>query len=73
MRARFDPRVYDGAMFLGLNGICVKSHGGTDAFGFCNAIRVAAEMIADGVNEGIKQDFACISAGPAPDPKLATG
>ena len=73
MRARFDPRVYDGAMFLGLNGICVKSHGGTDAFGFSNAIRVAADLITDGVNEGIKQDFACLSIGPAPDPKVATG
>ncbi|HYN38732.1 MAG TPA: phosphate acyltransferase PlsX, partial [Rhodospirillales bacterium] len=73
MRARFDPRLYDGAMFLGLNGICVKSHGGTDAFGFCNAIRVAAELVADGVNEGIKHDFASMSSGPAPDPKLATG
>jgi len=73
MRARFDPRIYDGAMFLGLNGICVKSHGGTDAFGFSNAIRVAAEMVTDGVNEGIKQDFATLSAGSGPDPKLAAG
>ncbi len=73
MRKRFDPRVYDGAMFLGLNGVCVKSHGGTDAVGFSNAIRVAADLIADGVNDGIKQDFACLSTGPAPDPKLATG
>ncbi|MBK8209604.1 MAG: phosphate acyltransferase PlsX [Rhodospirillales bacterium] len=73
MRARFDPRLYNGAMFLGLNGICVKSHGGTDAFGFCNAIRVAAELVSDGVNDGIKQDFAFLSAGPAADPKLAIG
>ena len=33
-----DPRKYNGAVFLGLNGIAVKSHGGTDSFGFANAI-----------------------------------
>ena len=65
MRARVDPRLYNGAMFLGLNGICVKSHGGTDAFGFANAIGVAVDLVADGVNEGIKQDFACLYADPA--------
>jgi glycerol-3-phosphate acyltransferase PlsX len=73
MRARVDPRVHDGAMFLGLNGVCVKSHGGTDALGFANAIRVAVKLIADGVNEGIKQDFAYLSSGSGPDPKLAAG
>jgi glycerol-3-phosphate acyltransferase PlsX len=73
MRARVDPRVHDGAMFLGLNGVCVKSHGGTDALGFANAIRVAVKLIADGVNEGIKQDFAYLSSGSGTDPKLAAG
>jgi len=56
-KQKVDPRRYNGAMFLGLNGICVKSHGGTDAVGFANAIKVAADMIAKGVNEGIKHDF----------------
>ena len=32
---------------MGLNGICVKSHGGTDAFGFANAIGVAVDMVAE--------------------------
>ena len=40
-----DPRKYNGAVFLGLNSIAVKSHGGTDAFGFANAISVAADMV----------------------------
>jgi len=40
-----DPRKYNGAVLLGLNGIVVKSHGGTDAFGFCNAIGVAVSLI----------------------------
>jgi glycerol-3-phosphate acyltransferase PlsX len=73
MQARVDPRHYDGAMFLGLNGVCVKSHGGTDALGFSNAVRVAVELIADGVNEGIKQDFVCLGSGSSNDPKMATG
>ena len=33
LRLRTDPRRYNGAMLLGLNGVCVKSHGGTDALG----------------------------------------
>ncbi|HEY8015745.1 MAG TPA: phosphate acyltransferase PlsX, partial [Dongiaceae bacterium] len=38
LRVRTDPRRYNGAIFLGLNGVAVKSHGGTDALGFANAI-----------------------------------
>jgi len=45
LRKRVDPRRYNGAVFLGLNGIAVKSHGGTDAFGFANAIGVAVDMV----------------------------
>ncbi len=56
-RMRMDPRRYNGAMFLGLNGVCVKSHGGTDAFGFANAINVAEEMITNKLNNGIKEDY----------------
>jgi glycerol-3-phosphate acyltransferase PlsX len=44
LRKRIDPRRYNGAMFLGLNGIAVKSHGGTDALGFANAIDVAVDL-----------------------------
>jgi phosphate acyltransferase len=53
MRARIDPRRYNGATFLGLNGIVVKSHGGTDGFGFANAIGVAVDMVANEINEFI--------------------
>ena len=35
-------------MFLGLNGIAVKSHGGTDRIGFANAINVALELVDHG-------------------------
>jgi glycerol-3-phosphate acyltransferase PlsX len=41
LRTRLDPRRYNGATMVGLNGIVVKSHGGADAFGFQRAIEVA--------------------------------
>ncbi len=53
MRARVDPRHYNGAVFLGLNGVAVKSHGGTDALGFSNAIGVAVDMAAQGFNDKV--------------------
>ncbi|MBI1341071.1 phosphate acyltransferase PlsX [bacterium] len=43
-RDRLDPRRVNGAVFLGLNGVVVKSHGGADAVGFRHAIEVAADM-----------------------------
>jgi glycerol-3-phosphate acyltransferase PlsX len=45
MRKRVDPRRYNGGVFLGLNGVCVKSHGGTDALGFAYAIGVAVDLV----------------------------
>jgi len=48
MRQHIDPRRYNGAVFLGLNSIAVKSHGGTDRIGFANAINVAAELVDHG-------------------------
>ena len=44
MRARIDPSAINGGPLLGLNGIVVKSHGGADARGFANAIRVTADL-----------------------------
>lgn len=61
LRKRVDPRVYNGAIFLGLNGVAVKSHGGTDALGFANAIGVAIDMANHGVIEKIQSDFATMT------------
>ncbi len=47
LKKRLDPRYYNGGVFLGLNGVVVKSHGGTDSFGFSSAINVAADMVAN--------------------------
>ena len=62
---RLDPRRYNGAMFLGLTGIAVKSHGSTDAFGFANAIGVAADVKRFGLLEKIIDEMARINAAPA--------
>ncbi len=57
MRRTIDPRYYNGAILLGLNGVCVKSHGGTDSVGFSNAIEVACDLVKHefipNVNESI--------------------
>jgi len=45
IRRRLDPRQYNGASLVGLNGIVIKSHGGTDTVGFEYAIRVATEEV----------------------------
>ena len=65
VRERTDPRRYNGAMFLGLNGVVVKSHGGTDAIGFANAIGVAADMIASDINSRIGREIAHLAT-PSP-------
>lgn len=58
LKARVDPRRYNGAMFLGLQGVCVKSHGGADAEGFANAIGVAHDLVTRGFNERIAEEMA---------------
>ena len=57
IRRKFDPRRYNGAMFLGLNGVIVKSHGGTDALGFSSAVQVAAELLRYSANERIIEEM----------------
>jgi phosphate acyltransferase len=47
LRNKMDPRKSNGGVFLGLNGIVIKSHGGTDAEGFAAAIDVGYEMVRD--------------------------
>lgn len=44
LQQKMDPRLYNGAVFLGLQGAAVKSHGGADALGFSQAIDVAVSI-----------------------------
>src|SRR5882757_3228829 len=71
LAARLDPRRYNGAMFLGLAGIAVKSHGSTDAFGFANAISVAIDLKVNGFLEKIRDELAQLNKLPAPQQSAA--
>ena len=68
MRKRLDPRSYNGAMLVGLNGVVVKSHGGTDAIGYANAIGVAADMAAGQFNAQIIRDLKTFMDASTPVP-----
>jgi glycerol-3-phosphate acyltransferase PlsX len=61
LRRKFDPRSANGGIFLGLNGIVVKSHGGTDAMGFASALDMAIDMARSGVTDRIIADRAHLS------------
>jgi len=72
IKNRMDPREYNGGLFLGLKGVCVKSHGGADAYAFSRAVLVAANMVDKGFNETVTREIegfseAEASLGIAPD------
>jgi glycerol-3-phosphate acyltransferase PlsX len=60
LREWLDPRRYNGAVMLGLNGVVVKSHGGTDAQGFAHAVDVALDMVVHRFNDRIRDGLARI-------------
>jgi glycerol-3-phosphate acyltransferase PlsX len=62
LRQWIDPRRYNGAMMLGLNGVVVKSHGGTDAEGFAYALDLATDMVTNRCNDHIRDGLARILA-----------
>jgi len=66
LRERLDPRRYNGAVFLGLDGIAVKSHGASDAIAFANAIGVAVDMKVNGFRDKIRDGIAALAALQAP-------
>jgi glycerol-3-phosphate acyltransferase PlsX len=61
LREWLDPRRYNGAVMVGLNGVVVKSHGGTDAKGFAHAVDVAMDMVVHRLNDHIREDLARIA------------
>src|SRR5471032_1952761 len=77
MRKRVDPRRYNGGVFLGLDGVCVKSHGGTDDLGFAYAIGVAVDMVRyeykSKLVEGLAKLREVTSAAEASEALQATG
>jgi glycerol-3-phosphate acyltransferase PlsX len=68
LRERMDPRKHNGGVFLGLNGIVVKSHGGTDALGFATAIDMAIEMAK---NDLVAKIAADVEKNRLSEPRLA--
>ena len=72
LRDKMDPRRHNGGVFLGLNGIVVKSHGATDAFGFAAAADLAVEMARNSVIDKIAADLAALEvAAPEMPPEPA--
>ncbi len=75
LKETLDPRRYNGAVLLGLNGVVVKSHGGTDALGFAHAVDVALDMTGNDFNSRIAEglvamDSALLSAEAASEPNV---
>jgi len=62
LRHHLDPNNHNGAVFLGLNGLVVKSHGSATDKGVANAIRVAARMVREDLTRKIAEDLANVSA-----------
>jgi len=65
-KKRLDPRLYNGASFLGLRGIVVKSHGGADQLAFISAIHVAIEEARSGVLRRITEQLEIEHIRPTP-------
>jgi len=57
LRHHLDPNNHNGAVFLGLNGLVVKSHGGANETGVANAIAVAAKSVRDDLARKIAEDL----------------
>lgn len=72
LKDRMDPRRFNGGVFLGLNGIAIKSHGGTDAFGFASAIDVGYDIVESDILRRLSADLAALH-GKLDDTALAGG
>jgi phosphate acyltransferase len=57
LKEKMDPRRVNGGTFLGLNGVAIKSHGGTDALGFASAIDLGYDMAESGVVSRLTADL----------------
>ncbi len=58
LREKMDPRSVNGGVFLGLDGVVIKSHGGTDAVGYAGAIGVGYDMVRHGLLTQIRDSIA---------------
>ena len=56
-KARLDPRLYNGAIFIGLDSPVIKSHGGTDYIGFSNSLSVCTKTVSGNLIEKIRDNI----------------
>ncbi|TPE59261.1 phosphate acyltransferase PlsX [Sandaracinobacter neustonicus] len=74
LRDQLDPNNHNGAVFLGLNGVVVKSHGAANIKGFANAIGVAHDLVTQDINSRIQLDLKNFAAHrpapPSPEPAV---
>ncbi|HEY8602761.1 phosphate acyltransferase PlsX [Tsuneonella suprasediminis] len=62
LRHHLDPNNHNGAVFLGLNGVVVKSHGSANATGVANAVAVAARLLEEDLTQRIAADLGTLQA-----------
>ena len=62
LRGHIDPDTHNGAVFLGLNGVVVKSHGSASAAGVANAVAVTARLLEEDLTQRITADLARLGA-----------
>ncbi len=73
LKEKMDPRRNNGGLFLGLNGLVIKSHGGTDATGFASAIDLGYDMCRTDLIERIRKDLAALTGTLTGESESATG
>jgi len=56
-KSKFDPRLYNGAIFIGLDSPVIKSHGGTDYIGFSNSLSVCTRIVSGNLIEKIRKNI----------------
>lgn len=61
LKGHLDPRSYNGALWLGVNGVAVKSHGNTDDVSFAHALEMAYDMVQSGITQAIDEALATAS------------
>ncbi len=72
LKHHLDPNNHNGAVFLGLNGVVVKSHGSANEKGVANAVHVAARMVEEEITRRIAEDIARAGVASDTPPKAAT-
>ena len=73
LKHHLDPNNHNGAVFLGLNGIVVKSHGSASALGVANAVTVTARLLEENLIERITADLARLGADSLRGKRVASG